>query len=488
MSSSWHKKEENNRSTYNFSSLKKVSIIAVLMASFAINVGFTKENNHKEALNKIYHVYVNNEYMGAVSNEEAVREIIASKEQQASNQYKDLLIDANSAVKIIPEQVFSNETKDAETLANLEQTLVAQSPAFALLVDNKPIAYLQDANAYEETIRLLKQQYVSPQQLDDLLANQQSLNELPALQSGESRLLNITFKQGISGVSEKVTPNKIVTPEEAVKYLMTGSLEQELYKIQSGDVLGAVAKKHNLTTAELIALNPGLTVDTVLQIGQALNVTVAKPFVTIEVKQEKKITDTIAFKKIIEEDPTMYKGETVIKQQGVNGKKETSYLITAENGTRTSKVTLEETVLQQPVDQIEVVGTKVVSSRGTGDFAWPTVGGYISSGMGQRWGATHRGIDIARPSNYNILASDNGVVVAAGFSGSYGNRIVINHNNSYTTLYGHLSSIKVSVGQVVEKGSVIGIMGSTGNSTGTHLHFEVEKNGELVNPLSYVGQ
>lgn len=488
MSSSWNKKEENNRSTYNFSSLKKVSIIAVLMASFAINVGFTKENNHKEALNKIYHVYVDNKYMGAVSDDKAVREIIASKEQQASNQYKDLRIDANSAVKIIPEQVFSNETKDAETLANLEQTLVAQAPAFTLLVDNKPIAYLKDAAAYEETIRMLKLQYVSPQQLDDLLANQQSLNELPALQSGESRLLNITFKQDISGVSEKVEPKNIVSPEEAVKYLMTGSLEQELYKIQSGDVLGAVAKKHNLTTAELIALNPGLTVDTVLQIGQALNVTVAKPFVTIEVKQEKKITDTIAFKKIIEEDPTMYKGETVIKQQGVNGKKETSYLITAENGARTSKVALEETVLQQPVDQIEVVGTKVVSSRGTGDFAWPTVGGYISSGMGQRWGANHRGIDIARPSNYNILAADNGVVVAAGFSGSYGNRIVINHNNSYTTLYGHLSSIKVSVGQVVEKGSVIGIMGSTGNSTGTHLHFEVEKNGELVNPLSYVGQ
>ena len=76
----------------------------------------------------------------------------------------------------------------------------------------------------------------------------------------------------------------------------------------------------------------------------------------------------------------------------------------------------------------------------------------------------------------------------AGTSGTYGNRIVINHNNGFTTLYGHLSSINVEVGQVVEKGSVIGIMGSTGNSTGTHLHFEVEKNGSLENPLSYVGR
>ncbi|KOS61089.1 M23 family metallopeptidase [Lysinibacillus agricola] len=485
MSSSWSKKEKNNRFTYNFPLIKKVSIITVLMTSLTFNVGFAKEN-HKEDLNKIYHVYVGNQYIGAVSNEKAIQEIIASKEKEANQQYKELSIDASSAVKIIPEQVFSNETKDVDILAKFEQSLVAQSPAYTLFVNNKPIVSLKDAKAYEDTIRMLKLQYVSQQELNSLYANQQSTN-IPPLQTGETRLLDVTFKQGVSGATQKVVPNAIVTPEEAVEYLMTGSLEQETYKIQSGDVLGSVAKKHSLTTAELVTLNPGITVDTVLQVGQALNVTVAKPFVTLEVKQEKKVTDKIPFKKIVEEDPTMYKGEKVIKQQGVNGKKETAYLLTSENGTRTSKVALEENIIQQPVDEIEVVGTKVISSRGTGEFTWPTVGGYISSGMGQRWGELHRGIDIARPSNYNILASDNGVVVAAGVSGSYGNRIVINHNNGYTTLYGHLSSINVTVGQVVEKGSVIGIMGSTGNSTGTHLHFEVEKNGSLVNPLSYVG-
>ncbi|WP_285399489.1 M23 family metallopeptidase [Lysinibacillus sp. fls2-241-R2A-57] len=486
MSSFWSREEKNSRFTYNLSSIKKVSIITVLMTSLTFNVGFAKEN-HKEDLHKIYHVYVGNKYIGAVSNEKAVQEIIASKEKEASQKYKELSIDASSSVKIIPEQVFSDETKDAEVLAEIEQSLVAQSPAFTLFVDQKPVVSLKDAKAYEDTIRMLKLQYVSQQELNGLYANKQSTN-MPPLQTGETRLLDVSIKQGVSGAAQKVAPSAIVTPEEAVKYLMTGSREQETYKVQSGDVLGSVAKKHGLTTAELLALNPGITVDTVLQIGQALNVTVAKPFVTLEVKQEKKVTDEIPFKKIVKEDPTMYKGEKVIKQQGVNGKKETSYLLTSENGTRTSKVALEEKIIQQSVDEIEVVGTKVISSRGTGEFVWPTVGGYISSEMGQRWGEFHRGIDIARPSNYNILASDNGVVVAAGSSGSYGNRIVINHNNGYTTLYGHLSSINVKVGQVVEKGSVIGIMGSTGNSTGTHLHFEVEKDGSLVNPLSYVSQ
>ena len=104
--------------------------------------------------------------------------------------------------------------------------------------------------------------------------------------------------------------------------------------------------------------------------------------------------------------------------------------------------------------------------------------------MGTRWGSMHRGIDIARPSSRSILAADNGVVVSAGWSGAYGNRIEIDHNNGYKTLYAHLSSINVSVGQTVSRGSKIGVMGSTGRSTGVHLHFEVTKNGSLVNPLS----
>ena len=98
----------------------------------------------------------------------------------------------------------------------------------------------------------------------------------------------------------------------------------------------------------------------------------------------------------------------------------------------------------------------------------------------------HKGLDIARPSNRSILAADNGVVVSAGADGSFGNKIVINHNNGLKTLYAHLSSIDVSVGQTVEKGSKIGVMGSTGNSTGIHLHFEVHKNGVFQNPLNYV--
>ena len=123
-------------------------------------------------------------------------------------------------------------------------------------------------------------------------------------------------------------------------------------------------------------------------------------------------------------------------------------------------------------------------SRGNGSFAWPAQGGYISSHMGHRWGRMHQGIDIARPSGFGILASDNGVVVAAGWDGGLGQRVIIDHNNGYRTVYGHLCSINVAVGQTVPQGTQIGVMGNTGNSTGVHLHFEVLKNGAHINPMS----
>src|SRR5690625_560836 len=108
----------------------------------------------------------------------------------------------------------------------------------------------------------------------------------------------------------------------------------------------------------------------------------------------------------------------------------------------------------------------------------------ISSTYGPRWGSFHRGIDFARPSNRDILASAGGVVESAGYLGSYGNRIVINHNNGYKTLYAHLSSINVTVGQTVSQGEKVGVMGSTGRTTGVNLHFEVVKNGSTINPMN----
>lgn len=119
----------------------------------------------------------------------------------------------------------------------------------------------------------------------------------------------------------------------------------------------------------------------------------------------------------------------------------------------------------------------------SGDFVWPASGN-ISQGFA--W--YHRGIDIANKGVPDILAADSGTVVIAGWpdNGGYGNRVIIDHGNGYQTLYAHLSQIYVTPGQTVSRGASIGRMGSTGRSTGTHLHIEIRQNGVAVNPLQFL--
>jgi murein DD-endopeptidase MepM/ murein hydrolase activator NlpD len=118
----------------------------------------------------------------------------------------------------------------------------------------------------------------------------------------------------------------------------------------------------------------------------------------------------------------------------------------------------------------------------SGIFVWPT-GGTIT----QRFSWYHPGLDIANPSAPSVIAADSGRVVYAGWDSSgYGNMVLIDHGNGFKTRYGHLSQIMVISGQTIARGQAVGRMGSTGHSTGTHLHFEIYLNGVRLNPLSYL--
>ena len=117
--------------------------------------------------------------------------------------------------------------------------------------------------------------------------------------------------------------------------------------------------------------------------------------------------------------------------------------------------------------------------------AWPT-NGSLTSGFGYRWGSLHAGIDIANGVGTPIRAAKAGTVILAGWNGGYGNCIVIDHGGGFSTLYGHMTRVRASEGQRVGQGEVIGDMGSTGNSTGSHLHFETRVNGSPQDPQRYL--
>jgi murein DD-endopeptidase MepM/ murein hydrolase activator NlpD len=126
--------------------------------------------------------------------------------------------------------------------------------------------------------------------------------------------------------------------------------------------------------------------------------------------------------------------------------------------------------------------TRTVSAAG---LVWP-VSASITSPFGWRWGRMHEGIDLGAPYGTPIVAAAAGTVIYAGWLGGYGNLTVIDHGEGLSTAYGHQSQIAVSVGQQVAQGQVIGYVGSTGHSTGPHLHFEVRVGGQAVDPLGYL--
>lgn len=123
-----------------------------------------------------------------------------------------------------------------------------------------------------------------------------------------------------------------------------------------------------------------------------------------------------------------------------------------------------------------------ISRGGDSRFHWPTTGD-ISSPFGYRGGRMHEGVDIANDTGTSVQAARDGKVTFAGWCSGYGYAIVIDHGQGISSLYGHLSDYSVQVGQFVRQGQSVGTMGSTGNSTGPHLHFEVRQQGKPVNPL-----
>lgn len=225
----------------------------------------------------------------------------------------------------------------------------------------------------------------------------------------------------------------------------------------------------------------------------------------VRVKTMKTVTryETIKYDTVKRNTSTLYKGTKKTLQKGKNGKMLITELVTYIGSKKAYTATVSEKVVTQPTTEIVQIGTKSSYyggsySSSTG-FIWPTRGAYrVSSHYGYRsasisgW-SYHGGIDIVLGSGSSagipVVASASGTVVTA-YSGwyGYGHTVVIDHGNGIKTRYAHMypGSITVRVGQKVYQGQQIGRIGSTGNSTGPHLHFEILVNGYKVNPYPYI--
>ena len=192
---------------------------------------------------------------------------------------------------------------------------------------------------------------------------------------------------------------------------------------------------------------------------------------------------------VTEECSDLYIGETETVQ-GVRGMSLVHKEIIYDGLNKSQEKVVSKQTIQPAVNTVVKIGTKNPYYDGIAFLSNPSKGGYLTSYFGEvRGKSVHKGIDIAKNLGASVNASLDGKVIKAGYNnGGYGNLIVIQHGNNMKTYYAHLSEIYVNVGDMVKKDDIIGAVGSTGNSTGPHLHFELRVDNQPVDPIKYIQQ
>ncbi len=215
----------------------------------------------------------------------------------------------------------------------------------------------------------------------------------------------------------------------------------------------------------------------------------AKPYLSVRLETDFTVEYEKAYSTTYKYDETQSEDYREVLRNGENGMQKVYYRLIYVDGVQTNAIVKNSTTTATPVDEIVKVGT-LESESGTGEFIWPVpAANNISSLFEYRWGSFHSGIDIADIgiSGVDIVASDTGVVTYSDWDDSgYGYMVIIDHGNGYSSMYAHCDSLYVNEGDTVKQGDAIAAVGSTGYSTGDHLHFEIWENGTAVNPCEYM--
>ena len=321
-------------------------------------------------------------------------------------------------------------------------------------------------------------------------ALEELLDQLQKAASDEDTI-SCEFAEDVEIRQEYVPTSEIMNLGYIAELLYSTKTAEVTYEVKKGDTWSQIAAKNDMSSAELLALNPGYNINK-LQIGEVLTLSASVPYLTMTVVKQERYLDDVSYNIEYTDSADLYQGDYKVTSKGEYGKADVMAKTTYVNGEETERTILSSVTLKEPVTEYRLRGTKVRPTwMPTGSFRWPT-SGRISSSFGGRKspggiGSTnHKGIDIAVPRGTPIYAADGGTVTYSGWMSGYGYLVQIDHGNGYVTRYGHNSSLTVSVGQHVYKGQQVARAGSTGNSTGNHCHFEVRYNGVAKNPLNYL--
>ena len=296
---------------------------------------------------------------------------------------------------------------------------------------------------------------------------------------------DIRLVDGVYFLSSIVPYDTVISTLSAVTPAATYTVPED------GQTAAEAAESAGEDLTTLQAYNTGLEDgDTELTAGTTL--ALSQPvteLLQVKVIERQTYVEDVQYDTIETESEDYSFGERVVLQSGQNGRQEVVQDVTYIGGVPVQTDIVQINMLEAPVTEQVAVGTRLASGMtaqvGSGTFYWPVPQyRYVS-----RWmSASHKGADIVAPYGTPIIASDSGVVQTAGWHNhpyGYGNYVIIDHGNGWTTLYGHMSSIAVTAGEAVEAGQIIGYVGNTGYSFGNHCHFEMYYNGSLVSARNY---
>ncbi|MDE6899546.1 MAG: peptidoglycan DD-metalloendopeptidase family protein [Oscillospiraceae bacterium] len=405
--------------------------------------------------------------LGTVASEEeaqfAVRRVEDSISQVLGSQYS---LEPDKVSYTTGLAFRSTLVEEADLEAALSESLRVVEHGYVLYVNGEKIGATQTQGAFEGL-------------LDQVSAEFRSENAI-----------SIDFVEGVE-IRECDLPVEDFTNLADVALLLNSEKDGEVtYTVKKGDCWSVIAQDNNMTNDDLLRLNPGYDIDK-LQIGDELLISNAVPYLTVRAVQMEYYEEEIPYEIEYQDDSSMWEGDTKVISKGQYGKANTEAKVTYEGVTEIEREIISRDIFQEPVTEVQARGTKERPSWApTGSFRWPVSGGTITSRYGSRkiFGGTsfHGGIDIAKSYGTDVVAADGGEVIYAGWMGSYGYLVQIDHQNGYVTYYAHNSKLLVSVGDKVYKGQHIAEMGSTGRSTGNHCHFEVRYKGERQNPMNYL--
>ena len=448
--------------------------------------------------NTYYRVYLDEKLLGTIKSKDKLEEYIDKNGEYYKKKFKVDKVYAPNGLKIKKINTYNKKVDSVKSIykkIEKKSEFTLKGYVFSIKkkddkgnVKTEKINVLKK-NVFKEAVNALIDTFVGQDKYDAYINDKQMV-----IQSTGENIQNvyieedITLKETLIPVSDTIYTNS----NDLAQFLLYGKERKEsIYNVKAGDTIDSVAFNNKISPEEVLISNSDLnSKNNLLYPGQEIKISETNP--QISVVEESYVVEDIESQYKTEEkhDNNLIMGDEKVEREGSNGLDRVSQKVKKINGNIVYVDLKNKLVLKDPVSKIIVKGSKVIPDVGSlTNWGWPTDSGWtLSSPYGYRsmWGGRelHTGLDIAGTGyGSKIYATNNGRVMIAESHYSYGNYVVINHNNGYMSLYGHMSKIAAKPGQIVARGDVIGYVGCTGSCTGPHVHYEIWK-GQKYNHIN----